>query len=335
MNHRKPRGFTLIELLVVIAIIAVLIALLLPAVQAAREAARRSQCVNNLKQIGLAVMNYESTNTSLPPGCKFQVWGTWAVFILPYIEQQQTYNAWNSLGDWGTSAASGNTALRYSGPANTTTTTTRFNSYTCPSDTRSNPLGGIPSYNYAANYGNTAIMTVSSNAAGQQTLTGPVVSYTGLTDGGVSVTFVYAGAPFNDIANGAVQLSAVTDGLSNTMLFSEIVEGQDSPTGAYDLRGFIHWWEAAFYEASLIPNSVQNDLMQSASYCQSKYLGNPPCAAAPGNAYVHASRSRHPGGVNTLMGDGSVRFIKNTINLMTWQGLSTTKGGEVISADQY
>ena len=87
MLQRKRRGFTLIELLVVIAIIAVLIALLLPAVQAAREAARRSQCVNNLKQIGLAVMNYESSNTCLPPGCKFQVWGTWAVFILPYMEQ--------------------------------------------------------------------------------------------------------------------------------------------------------------------------------------------------------------------------------------------------------
>jgi prepilin-type N-terminal cleavage/methylation domain-containing protein len=104
MNQRKSRGFTLIELLVVIAIIAVLIALLLPAVQAAREAARRSQCVNNLKQIGLGVMNYESTNSVLVPGCKFQVWGTWAVFLLPYIEQSQAYNAWNSLGDYTTNA---------------------------------------------------------------------------------------------------------------------------------------------------------------------------------------------------------------------------------------
>jgi prepilin-type N-terminal cleavage/methylation domain-containing protein len=97
---RKQRaGFTLIELLVVIAIIAVLIALLLPAVQAAREAARRSQCVNNLKQIGLAMHNYESSNGSLPPGQKSCCWGTWLVFLLPQVEQQALFNAWNFGGD--------------------------------------------------------------------------------------------------------------------------------------------------------------------------------------------------------------------------------------------
>lgn len=92
MNVRRS-GFTLIELLVVIAIIAVLIALLLPAVQAAREAARRSQCINNLKQIGLGMHNYESANGSFPPGEKGCCWGTWHVFILGYIEQTTLYNA--------------------------------------------------------------------------------------------------------------------------------------------------------------------------------------------------------------------------------------------------
>src|SRR5881227_1150297 len=96
---QRRRGFTLIELLVVIAIIAVLIALLLPAVQAAREAARRSQCVNNLKQIGLGVMNYESSIGCFPPGEKGCCWGTWNVFILPYIEQSALYNSWNSYGN--------------------------------------------------------------------------------------------------------------------------------------------------------------------------------------------------------------------------------------------
>ncbi len=95
---RRRQGFTLIELLVVIAIIAVLIALLLPAVQAAREAARRAQCVNNLKQIGLGVMNYESSNNCFPPGEKGCCWGNWTIFILPYIEQAQLYNAWNTVG---------------------------------------------------------------------------------------------------------------------------------------------------------------------------------------------------------------------------------------------
>ncbi len=320
MNHRKRRGFTLIELLVVIAIIAVLIALLLPAVQAAREAARRSQCVNNLKQIGLAVMNYESSNTSLPPGCKFQVWGTWAIFILPYMEQTQVYNSWNSLGDYGLSAAGGNSALRYGGAMNTTATTARINSYTCPSDTRSAPLGGIPSYNYVANYGNTAITSV-----GTATSTAPALTYNG---------FMYSGAPFSDIYLGAVTLSSITDGLSNTMYHAECIEGQDGPTGQLDLRGYIHWWEGAFFESSLTPNSTQPDQMQSSGYCYANYLGNPPCVGGTTN-FVHAARSRHPGGLNAVMGDGSVRFVKNTINIATWQALSTTKGAEVISSDQY
>jgi prepilin-type N-terminal cleavage/methylation domain-containing protein/prepilin-type processing-associated H-X9-DG protein len=319
MNHRKRSGFTLIELLVVIAIIAVLIALLLPAVQAAREAARRSQCVNNLKQIGLAVMNYESSNLSLPAGCKFQVWGTWAVFILPYIEQGSMYNAWNSLGDYTANATGGLTALRYSGAANTTTTTNRVSSYWCPSDTRSNPLGGIASYNYVANYGNTSITTAAN------TTTAPSLTYNG---------FTYGGAPFIDMYLGSVTLASINDGLSNTMFHSECDEGQDGPTGQYDLRGFIHWWEGAFFETSLTPNSSQPDQMQSASYCYPNYLGNPPCVGSATNNYVHAARSRHPGGVNTLMGDGSVRFIKNSISIYSWQALSTTKGGEVLSADQ-
>ena len=108
MREFKRSGFTLIELLVVIAIIGVLIALLLPAVQAAREAARRSQCVNNLKQIGLGVLNYESAVGALPAAMKSQVWGTWAIFILPYVEQGPLYNSWNTYGN------ASNNILRYS-----------------------------------------------------------------------------------------------------------------------------------------------------------------------------------------------------------------------------
>src|ERR1700684_2099430 len=108
-------GFTLIELLVVIAIIAVLIALLLPAVQAAREAARRAQCVNNLKQIGLAMMNYESANGSLPPGEKGGCWGTGMVFVLPFVEQQSLFNAWNSYGSNVPSQGALDSNFRYAG----------------------------------------------------------------------------------------------------------------------------------------------------------------------------------------------------------------------------
>jgi prepilin-type N-terminal cleavage/methylation domain-containing protein len=134
MKVRRP-GFTLIELLVVIAIIAVLIALLLPAVQSAREAARRAQCTNNLKQIGLAMHNYHDQQGSLPPGLKGCCWGTWLVFTLPFIEQQPLYNAWNSFGnDQYETLGIQNGSLRYDGQVNITVCSSRVNAYNCPSD---------------------------------------------------------------------------------------------------------------------------------------------------------------------------------------------------------
>jgi prepilin-type N-terminal cleavage/methylation domain-containing protein len=145
---RSRRAFTLIELLVAIAIIAVLIAMLLPAVQAAREAARRIQCANNLKQIGLAMTGYHEAIGTLPPGMKGWGWGTWQMFILPYIEQQPLYNAYNQLGDSrNEETLSG--LLGYMGPANLTVTQTRLNAFTCPSDFPNSPRGGVTSHNYA------------------------------------------------------------------------------------------------------------------------------------------------------------------------------------------
>jgi prepilin-type N-terminal cleavage/methylation domain-containing protein/prepilin-type processing-associated H-X9-DG protein len=324
MSRRNRSGFTLIELLVVIAIIAVLIGLLLPAVQAAREAARRSQCINNLKQIGLAVMNYESSQAALPPGTKYQVWGTWVVFILPYLEQVSVANSFNFVGDEPRS----NGNFRYYSDSNSTCTHTRISSYQCPSDIQSSPLFGIPSYNYAANFGNTAITAVNApagNYTGNSVSVKPVATYNGVN---------YAGAPYSDIILGAVTLASITDGTSNTMLHSEVVQGEDSAT-SNDLRGFTHWWEAAFYESQLVPNSSSPDLMSSTSYCAYPFSTNPPCVYTSSGNYTHASRSRHPGGVNTCFGDASVRFIKNSINPLVYRGLSTTQGVEVVSSDSY
>jgi prepilin-type N-terminal cleavage/methylation domain-containing protein/prepilin-type processing-associated H-X9-DG protein len=327
MSRRYRHAFTLIELLVVIAIIAVLIALLLPAVQAAREAARRAQCVSNLKQIGLGMMNYESTHMSLPPGTKYQVWGTWVIFIMPYLEQSVLYNAYNFVGDYNTWTG---TTLRYSGVCNTTVTTTRLNIYECPSDIPSAPLSGIQSFNYVANFGNTAITAWNAGVGSISTNTisvAPAQTYNGIT---------YGGAPFSDIILGAVRLADIIDGTSNTLFNAEVVQGQDKPGGStYDLRGFVHWWEGAFFESSLLPNTSLPDQMSNASYCIYPFATNPPCVASATNNYAHASRSRHPGGVNVVTGDGSVKFIKNSINLKTWQAISTTRGAEVVSSDSF
>jgi prepilin-type N-terminal cleavage/methylation domain-containing protein len=152
--HRSRRGFTLIELLVVIAIIGVLVALLLPAVQAAREAARRIQCTNNLKQIGLAMNEYNDSVGTLPPGMNGWGWGTWQMYVLPYLEQQPLLNAYNQLGD-GLNEVTLNGMLDYTGPANITVTMTRLNTFTCPSDNPSTPRADVTSHNYACNFGNT------------------------------------------------------------------------------------------------------------------------------------------------------------------------------------
>ena len=115
------------------------------------------------------------------------------------------------------------------------------------------------------------------------------------------------------------------------MITSEVIVGQ-----GFDLRGFSWWFEGAAFEGYLAPNSTSPDLMQDKAYCKYPFQGNPPCTEAPSILSItNAARSRHPGGVNVGMGDGSVRFVKNSVNLPTWRALSTTQGGEVISSDAY
>jgi len=341
MQRRKSRGFTLIELLVVIAIIAVLIALLLPAVQAAREAARRSQCVNNLKQIGLGMHNYESSNSSLPQGMRGCCWGSWLIPVLPYVEQQALFNSWNASGNNSGLAGYVDTDFRYAGAANITVTSTRVNAYFCPSDgnnTVTQTIGNlgklVTSQNYVVNFG--------AGTMQQQTF----------TDSGVTWTFT--GAPFGDVGapkpdiatgggqgatNGAVTFAAITDGLSNTMMTSEVLVGQGGAN--LDLRGFSHWAYAANFSGYRTPNSTKPDWMQSAGYCNAAPAittgnnANPPCIGGPNGLVVISARSRHPGGVNVGFCDGSVKFLKNSVNPMTFMAIASSRGGEVVSADAY
>jgi prepilin-type N-terminal cleavage/methylation domain-containing protein/prepilin-type processing-associated H-X9-DG protein len=343
----RRQGFTLIELLVVIAIIAVLIALLLPAVQAAREAARRAQCVNNLKQIGLAVMNYESAQGSFPPGEKGCCWGTWCVFVLPYLEQGSLYNAWNSYGSNVPSGGAADGYLRYVGAANTTVTGSQLTVYTCPSEPNGgqiNPGTGVRYHNYAVNYGN---MDQAQNSA--QPSIDPLNTNNRVT---------FLGAPFTDMGSPAIddtgyaigfatlpvtRIASITDGTSNSLMASEITIGTPSGT---DLRGYTWWGPSASFTAIIPPNSTYPDQMGNGGCGGPGGTQNPPCVPSSlgsstnnpvsGQAEVYlGARSKHSGGVNSVMCDGSVRFFKNSISIAAWRAVSTTQGNEVISSDSY
>jgi prepilin-type N-terminal cleavage/methylation domain-containing protein/prepilin-type processing-associated H-X9-DG protein len=316
-QRRLVRGFTLIELLVVIAIIAVLIALLLPAVQAAREAARRAQCLNNLKQLGIALHNYSgvheqfpigvyrvpSTGLNLPNGYK----AVFVVGILSYIEQGNLFTSYNMN-------------LLFNAPDNSTTRLTSIKVYQCPSDVPQifNQVSGTT--------------FVPMDVKGSYGLNWGIKNYwdQGLGNG-------QAAAPFY-MGYGA-RFSAITDGTSNTLGMMEMRQAP-SPNGtpqAIDRRARLWNDDSINYQLStrLGPNSRDPDY----GVCVHDPGQALPCLvdtnSANALAFYQGSRSRHPGGVNVLFCDGSVRFAKDSIGLPIWQALSTMNGGEVISSDQY
>jgi prepilin-type N-terminal cleavage/methylation domain-containing protein/prepilin-type processing-associated H-X9-DG protein len=319
----RSRGFTLIELLVVIAIIAVLIALLLPAVQAAREAARRAQCINNLKQIGIAMHNYHDSNNQLPPGAKYDDFGTFYHFVLPYVEGNNLFNAFNFNG-----CPTCKPSMGVDGPENTTVSYRWISTFQCPSDTPAYNGTNIAKGNYAVNYGNT-YGWFSQTA----TFDTPSVPFLG-------APFSYISAGMGSMlafgATGTFSFASITDGLSNTLLDGEVIQGQGTISqfgGTYaDDRGNIQQGYASGISAYLPPNSSLPD-STSFTGCNYPYQNNPPCTL--GFSYYYAARSRHPGGVNVGLCDGSVRYIKNSIGLATWSALSSSQGNEIVSADQY
>jgi prepilin-type N-terminal cleavage/methylation domain-containing protein/prepilin-type processing-associated H-X9-DG protein len=327
--HQRRRGFTLIELLVVIAIIAVLIALLLPAVQAARAAAQRIQCTNNLKQLGLAMHNYHDSlntftiglmgfrsptavangNIYLPAGTTASLARrTWAWLILPYLEQTTLANAINYSRPFNDHAQ--DTAVRII-PA----------TFLCPSDPNMAfvDVGSYPvrKVNYMANWGNTQYFQDSQN--------NPLSTPFNATE-----QVYFLGAPFGIDKSYGVQ--TIIDGTSNTLLMSEVKVGL--PNGnSQDHRGdvFNDDYNGCMFNAYIPPNSPFTDYASGG--CQYPYSTNPPCVSK--TPTFNAARSYHAGGVNALMSDGSARFFKDSINVVTWRALSTTRGSEVTSADSY
>jgi prepilin-type N-terminal cleavage/methylation domain-containing protein/prepilin-type processing-associated H-X9-DG protein len=386
MLRHSTKGFTLIELLVVIAIIGVLIALLLPAVQSAREAARRIQCTNNMKQIGLALHNYVSANNVFPMGGTPQLdptanpgqatgpyeWENYSSFamMLQYLEQMAVFNSCNLM-------ICPDTGFGVAQPQNYTPYNTKLNAFLCPSD----PYSGIQDLcNYAGCYGTTTYMPydqVNSNIPNRNHAD---------TTGIFTIWKSYG-------------LQSVTDGTSNTMAFAEQLVGygasgyqRHAPYGGDPLyRGNMVFSPASFvvqsgrvYDVSAIPNAyalVQADIQSfAAMFLQYQTLLTNPnkvvdyrgykwiigipgmtmfnSVQTPNESIFNGARpgpgsysgsvgnntdeswsvpatSNHPGGVNVVMADGHVQFIKNSISKPVWWALSTKANGEVISSDSY
>ncbi len=315
----KRRGFTLIELLVVIAIIAVLIALLLPAVQAAREAARRAQCVNNLKQIGLSMHNYPSVNDKFPAGRPNNTQAIAAldldahsafVALLSQIEGGNVYNGWNFniwFGDTGSGSYVAN------GLVNSTGSNTKINTYLCPSDTSSLTidLSGTGRNDVPKIAGlSVASYAFSAGTFGPPNTQGNKDSNNGL-------------AHYN--IKGPNGMRDITDGSSNTLAAGEsnYNDGVYPPTTNNAANGFFNAWSV-------------NLRWSSGFHTTANPINTPPGQGAfVDGACNGAFGSKHAGGANFLMCDGSVRFLKNSISLGVYQAVSTIAYGEVVSSDQY
>jgi prepilin-type N-terminal cleavage/methylation domain-containing protein/prepilin-type processing-associated H-X9-DG protein len=321
----REQAFTLIELLVVIAIIAVLIGLLLPAVQKVREAANRAKCTNNLKQVALAMHNYHDSQKTLPAGVGPHgcCWGTWMVLILPYLEQESMHRQYVN---WGGNDDSG---PRYGEAPNVTKVTSlRLSILTCPSDTPNAPRGtpGITSHNVAVNYGNTSFFQSTIPLPPDP----PFVRFDGAPfncyTGSVSPDWEEKTGPNPGHMGKPVPFSDILDGLSSTLLVSEVVQGQGN-----DLRGFSWWGGGSGFVTYIAPNSSEPDVVTGGS-CRSLEDNNPPCVVDSTSVRprMMGARSRHPGGVNAALCDGHVLFIKNSVDLAVWRALSTTHGGETL-----
>jgi len=339
----RRRAFTLIELLVVIAIIAVLIALLLPAVQAAREAARRAQCTNNLKQMGLGLHNYHSSTNAFPPakifsgGCTSNSNGgqglvlntTGFTLLLSYMEQTQLYNAYNfsqasSDAAWATSGpAPMNNTLLGDASANTTVVGSVVSIFSCPSDDAPALVNSNPTTKTDAYSRNNARRSNYGMVSGH---------YTDYDCPGSAGSGFFAanrqGLFNNDISVGVQE---IRDGTSNTFAIGE--EKQAHTSSSYG-----PYWGAGCHTSTHL--YILNPLVNASAY---QFTPNYPYPFASGanpaytngTQYAWGAGSRHPGGVNMLFADGSVKFIKDTINVTTWSNLSTIKNGEVVGSDTY
>ena len=314
----RKRGFTLIELLVVIAIIAILVGLILPAVQKVREAAARMKCMNNLKQIGLALHNYHDANGKFPPGHDNNNFSA-HVYILPYVEQGNVCNTMNMM-------------MPYTDPSNALAMATRVKIFECPSDPAINSVPAVwAPTNYRVNQGSGILWGLPTST-------------------GVNAGLPAPNGPF--FFDSATQITSITDGTSNTAMASESLVGSfnagvTSPNNTQRLGQSVGLYPSTPDEAYQMCQSVGYQNLTYNGYPNTGapwiygyhsttiyfHVGPPNSSSCmyPSGRIGTAARSMHTNGVNLAMCDGSVRFVNNSIQLPAWRAMGTMAGGEVVS----